>query len=53
LSDLASHFPNATSALALIDRLVHHADVIAIEGDSWRRREAEQGVSRRRGLRKS
>jgi DNA replication protein DnaC len=51
-SDWPSIFPNATSAVALIDRLVHHADVIVIKGDSWRRREAEQGVSKRRGPRK-
>jgi DNA replication protein DnaC len=34
-------FPNATCATALIDRIVHHADVISIEGDSYRAREAE------------
>jgi DNA replication protein DnaC len=34
-------FPNAGSAIALIDRLVHHAEIIAIEGDSYRRRVAE------------
>jgi DNA replication protein DnaC len=34
-------FPNAGSAIALIDRLVHHADIITIEGDSYRRRVAE------------
>jgi len=51
-SDWPSIFPNATSAVALIDRIIHHADVIPIEGESWRRREAEQTVSRRRGPRK-
>lgn len=39
-SDWPTIFPNATCATALIDRTVHHADVIAIEGDSYRRREA-------------
>lgn len=34
-------FPSATSATALIDRIVHHADVIKIDGESYRRREAE------------
>ena len=34
-------FPNATCATALIDRVVHHADVISIDGDSYRVREAE------------
>lgn len=34
-------FPNATSATALIDRLIHHAEVLAIEGESYRLRDAE------------
>jgi hypothetical protein len=38
-SDWPTIFPNATCATALIDRTVHHADVIAIEGESYRRRE--------------
>ncbi len=40
-SDWANVFPNATTVTALIDRVVHHADLITIEGDSYRRREAE------------
>lgn len=40
-SEWPTIFPSATSATALIDRVVHHADVIKIEGDSYRRREAE------------
>ncbi len=46
--DWPTIFPNATSATALIDRTVHHADVIAIEGDSYRRREAESDKKARR-----
>lgn len=44
-----SIFPNAACATALIDRVVHHADVIAIEGDSYRRRDAESAKRSRRG----
>lgn len=47
-SDWPTAFPNATSATALIDRLVHHAEVIAIEGESYRRREAENDKKSRR-----
>jgi DNA replication protein DnaC len=47
-SDWPSVFPNATCAVALIDRVVHHADVIAIEGDSYRKREAEADVKTRK-----
>ena len=39
--DWPTIFPNATCATALIDRVVHHADVIAIEGQSYRLRQAE------------
>jgi DNA replication protein DnaC len=40
-SDWPSIFPSAGSAVALIDRLVHHAEIIKIEGTSYRRRVAE------------
>ena len=39
--DWPTIFPNATSATALIDRVIHHADIIAIEGQSYRLRQAE------------
>jgi DNA replication protein DnaC len=48
-SDWPTIFPNATCATALIDRTVHHADVIAIEGESYRRREAEADKKTLRG----
>jgi DNA replication protein DnaC len=38
-------FPNATCATALIDRVIHHADVISIEGKSYRLREAENAAA--------
>jgi DNA replication protein DnaC len=40
--DWATIFPNAACATALIDRIVHHADIITIEGKSYRRRTAEE-----------
>src|SRR2546425_3345856 len=40
-SDWPTIFPNAATVTALIDRVVHHADIISIEGDSYRRRVAE------------
>ena len=48
-AEWSSIFPNAACATALIDRVVHHADVIAIEGDSYRRRDAETAKRSRRG----
>jgi DNA replication protein DnaC len=41
-------FPNAACTTALIDRLVHHSEIISIEGDSYRKREAEETRSTRR-----
>ena len=41
-------FPNATCIVTLLDRLLHHADVTAIEGDSCRMRESEQETAARR-----
>jgi DNA replication protein DnaC len=47
-SDWPSIFPNAACTTALIDRVVHHAEIIAIEGESYRRREAQEGKPSRR-----
>ena len=41
-------FPNATSIATLLDRLTHHADVTAIEGQSYRVRESEMETAARR-----
>jgi DNA replication protein DnaC len=41
-------FPNATSIATLLDRLLHHADVTVIEGESYRVRESELETAARR-----
>jgi DNA replication protein DnaC len=41
-------FPNATCIATMLDRLLHHADVTVIEGDSYRVRESEQEAAARR-----
>jgi len=48
-SDWNTVFPNAACATALIDRLTHHAEILTIEGESYRRREAEEQKKKRRG----
>jgi DNA replication protein DnaC len=48
-SEWPTIFPNAACTTALIDRLVHHAEIISIEGKSYRAREAEN--NRLRGKR--
>ena len=47
-SEWPSIFPNAACATALIDRVIHHADLITIEGQSYRRRVAEQSAAERK-----
>jgi DNA replication protein DnaC len=47
--DWGTVLPNAACVTALIDRLTHHAEIIAISGESYRRREAEATQKARRG----
>lgn len=47
-SDWPSIFPGAACATALVDRVVHHADVIHIEGESYRLRESASAAKRPR-----
>ena len=48
-------FPNAACVVSLVDRLVHNAEIIAIEGESYRLKEAreraDQRTRQRRGTR--
>ncbi len=41
-------FPNASCVVSLVDRLVHHAEIIAIEGESYRLKEAKERAEKRR-----
>jgi len=45
-------FPNAAGVVSLIDRLVHHAEIIAIEGDSYRLKEAQERSEKRAAQRR-
>ena len=44
----SDHDPAASCAVALIDRLTHHAEIIPIEGESYRKREADLTQKQRR-----
>ena len=46
-------FPNATCVVSIIDRLVHHSEIISIEGDSYRLKEAQEKNQERQARRKS
>ena len=41
-------FPNAACVVSLIDRLVHHAEIIQIDGESYRLKEAKERSEQRR-----
>lgn len=50
-SEWSEVFPNAACVVSLVDRLVHHSEVISIEGESYRLKEA-QARAEQRGLKK-
>lgn len=45
-------FPNASCVVSLIDRLVHHSEIISIEADSYRLKEAKEKNLQRNEFRK-
>ena len=45
-------FPNSSCVTALVDRLVHRAEIIVIEGDSYRAKEASERAQRQAATRK-
>jgi len=51
-ADWHTIFPSATCASALVERIVHHADIVKIEGDSYRLRESKRDAEERRGSRR-
>lgn len=44
-------FPNSASVVALIDRLVHRSEIVHIEGESYRLKEAREREQARAKLR--
>ncbi len=46
-AEWAEVFPNATSVVTLVDRLVHRCEIVAIEGESYRLKESKQRARRR------
>ena len=45
-------FPSAACVVSLVDRLMHNAEVIAIEGESYRLKEARERSAQRASQRK-
>jgi DNA replication protein DnaC len=44
-------FPNAACVVSLVDRLMHRAEVVRIEGESYRAKEAEEREAQRQAER--
>lgn len=52
-SDWDAVFPGATSVVSLVDRLIHHSEISLIEGESYRKHQAEQRKAARKNKRKN
>lgn len=46
-ADWGEVFPNAACVVSLVDRLMHHAEVVRIEGESYRAKEAQERLAAR------
>jgi DNA replication protein DnaC len=46
-ADWGEVFPNASCVVTLVDRLVHHADIVSIDADSYRLKEAQERAALR------
>lgn len=46
-ADWGEVFPNAACVVSLIDRLMHRAEVVRIDGDSYRAKEAQERQAQR------
>ena len=46
-------FPNASCVVSIVDRLIHHSEIIVIEGESYRIKEARERAGRKKRPSKS
>jgi len=51
-SEWSEVFPNASCVVAMIDRLVHYAEILSIKGESYRRKEAQERATAKSRKRK-
>jgi DNA replication protein DnaC len=52
ITDWHEVFPNAACIVSLVDRLVHHAEIIGLEGKSYRHKEAQERAAARAAKRR-
>ncbi|MCH8049710.1 ATP-binding protein [Patescibacteria group bacterium] len=50
-SEWGELFPNAACVVSLIDRLVHHSEIVSIEADSYRLKDAKEDNEKRQAVR--
>ena len=50
-ADWGEVFPNAACVVSLVDRLMHRAEVVRIEGESYRAKEADAAQAQRQAAR--
>lgn len=50
-ADWGEMFPNAACVVSLVDRLMHRAEVVRIEGPSYRKKEADERTARQKAQR--
>jgi hypothetical protein len=41
-------YPNTACVVSIVDRLVHHSEILVIEGESYRIREAKERAARKK-----
>jgi DNA replication protein DnaC len=46
-AEWAEVFPNAACVVSIVDRLVHHSEILVIEGESYRMKEAKERADRK------
>jgi DNA replication protein DnaC len=46
-ADWGEVFPNAACVVSLVDRLMHRAEVVRIQGESYRAKEAQERMAAR------
>jgi DNA replication protein DnaC len=51
-SEWSEVFPNAGCVVSLVNRLLHHSEVIAVEGKSYRLKEAKERSALRESKRR-
>ena len=52
IPDWRDIFPNATCVVSIVDRLLHHSEILTIDGDSFRLKEAMEKNKERNAKRK-